>query len=83
MLKFWCWVYRVTGYASSHIKIDELNYIQDNLQDFYNEYESNKEIYEEDEISFETFVSLQIGMRQIDLKLYRRWNTRRNKVFWG
>lgn len=81
-MKFWSWIYRVTGYTSKYIVEEELDFIHDNLNVLLSEYLENIGVHEEDEIDFQTFVCLKVGMRQLEFRLYRPWKRKRFWEFW-
>lgn len=71
-VRFWAFVYRLTGFTHRCIVEDELDFITDNLNKFYCKYQKKPQDYRAD-ISFKDYVSIEIGMRQVGLKLYRKW----------
>lgn len=68
MIKFWAFIYRLTGWYSPYAHIAEYGFVRQNLQEFLDTY-----LNDEMDMSFKTIVDLNIGYWQAKHGFYRKY----------
>ena len=71
MIKFWAWIYRLTGWYSPFAELAEYRYIKTKMDKIEERYENWGDI------SIDDAMGLEIGMWQAKHKFYRRWKNGR------
>jgi len=72
LLRFWAFIYRLTGYYSNYARLKEYQYLKANFNKI-------KKIVDKEDLSLKNAISIHIGLWQAHNGFYRSWGHVRPK----